>query len=119
MSRTGYRILAYTFAGLGTLGIFLPVLPTTPFILLAAFCASRGSPAFAQWLEDHPTYGPILDNWQRNRAVPAKAKWLACTMMSASWVLLLMLGLPGLVLTLTGAVMVSVACYLLTRPTAR
>lgn len=118
LGKTGYRFLAYTFAGLGTLGVFLPVLPTTPFILLAALCASRGSPAFARWLDDHPTYGPVLDNWRRERAVPLKAKWLACSMMALSWLLLVALGSHWLLLALTGATMFAVACYLVSRPTA-
>ncbi|MBC7193413.1 MAG: YbaN family protein [Marinobacter sp.] len=118
MGKTGYRFLAYIFAGLGTLGILLPVLPTTPFILLAALCASRGSPAFARWLDNHPTYGPMLDNWRQNRAVPLKAKWLACSMMSLSWLLLVVLGAHWLVLTVAGGSMMAVACYLVSRPTA-
>ncbi|USD66629.1 YbaN family protein [Vibrio sp. SCSIO 43136] len=59
---------------LGIIGIPLPVLPTTPFILLASACFMRGSPRFHHWLHSHKTFGPILHNWQQNRAVSAKVK---------------------------------------------
>lgn len=59
---------------LGIIGIFLPLLPTTPFILLASACFMRSSPKFHQWLHQHKTFGPILDNWHQHRAVTTKVK---------------------------------------------
>ncbi|MGD8170033.1 YbaN family protein [Vibrio sp. TRT 21S02] len=59
---------------LGILGIFLPLLPTTPFLLLASACFMRSSPTFHRWLHQHPTFGPILDNWQQHKAVTRKVK---------------------------------------------
>ncbi|WP_143685253.1 YbaN family protein [Vibrio campbellii] len=59
---------------LGIAGIVLPLLPTTPFILLASACFMRGSPAFHRWLHDHNTFGPMLENWYKNRAVTRKVK---------------------------------------------
>ncbi|UTZ23128.1 YbaN family protein [Vibrio campbellii] len=59
---------------LGIAGIVLPLLPTTPFILLASACFMRGSPAFHRWLHDHNTFGPMLENWHKNRAVTCKVK---------------------------------------------
>ncbi|MGO3859795.1 YbaN family protein [Neisseriaceae bacterium CLB008] len=69
---------------LGILGIFLPILPTTPFILLTAACWSRSSPRFHAWLHRHKTFGPMVKNWEHHRAVPKKAKWLAWSMMTIS-----------------------------------
>ncbi|WP_162047592.1 YbaN family protein [Vibrio taketomensis] len=59
---------------LGFLGIFLPVLPTTPFVLLASACFMRSSPSFHRWLNQHPTFGPIISNWHQHRAVTRKVK---------------------------------------------
>ena len=77
---------------LGLIGIFLPLLPTTPFVLLAAFCFTRGSPRCEAWLLDHPRLGPVVRDWRATRAIPWGAKLLAWSMMAvgsvwAFWVL--------------------------------
>lgn len=69
---------------LGVIGIFLPVLPTTPFVLLAAACFARGSQRFHGWLMGHPRFGPLVSDWQRYRSIPFKAKCLALSMMWVS-----------------------------------
>lgn len=114
--KTGFRILAYISVGLAAIGVVLPLLPTTPFVLLAAFFASKGSPAFASWLEGHPSFGPAIRDWRRNRVIPLKAKALACSMMMLSWGLLIVLGAGGMVLAVSGIFMAGIASYLLTRP---
>ncbi|HLO94047.1 MAG TPA: YbaN family protein [Burkholderiaceae bacterium] len=68
--------------GLGILGIFLPLLPTTPFVLLAAFCFSRSSRRCEAWLLGHPRFGPMIHDWRAHRAIPWRAKQLAWLMMS-------------------------------------
>lgn len=114
--RTGFRILAYVSLGIGIVGVVLPLLPTTPFVLLAAFFASKGSPAFALWLESHQTFGPAIEQWRDRRAVPRRAKLLACTMMAVSWGLLWWLGVSALALACSGLFLLATAGYLLTRP---
>ncbi|EOS8553356.1 YbaN family protein [Vibrio vulnificus] len=59
---------------LGIAGIVLPLLPTTPFILLASACFLRSSPRFHHWLHNHKTFGSVLNNWQQNRAVTRRVK---------------------------------------------
>ncbi|WOB07941.1 YbaN family protein [Piscinibacter gummiphilus] len=88
LSTQSQRLL-WMLAGLvslvvGFIGIFLPLLPTTPFVLLAAFCFSRGSKRMEAWLVSHPRFGPMVHAWRRNRAVPLRAKQLATVMMAAS-----------------------------------
>ena len=68
----------------GIVGIFLPLLPTTPFLILAAWCFSRSSQRLEAWLLTHPRYGPLINDWRRTRAVPLRAKQLAWMMMALS-----------------------------------
>ena len=70
--------------GLGILGIFLPLLPTTPFVLLAAACYARGSERFHQWLLANPTFGPIVREWEDHRSLPYRTKITAIALMSAN-----------------------------------
>ncbi|HAC26926.1 MULTISPECIES: YbaN family protein [Marinobacter] len=114
--KTGFRILAYMSVGLAAAGVVLPLLPTTPFVILAAFFASKSSPAFARWLEEHPTFGPAIGEWRARRAIPRKAKLLAFAMMGLSWSMLVWLGSPVLVLAVSGLFLLGVAGYMLSRP---
>jgi len=62
---------------LGIAGMFLPILPTTPFILLAAFCFSRGSQRLHHWLRNNPHFGKIIRDWEEHRAIRTRAKFMA------------------------------------------
>lgn len=72
--------------GLGTLGIFLPLLPTTPFLLLAAACFVRSSDRMHGWLMNHRVYGPIIRGYREHRALPASSK---ATILVFTWVAIL------------------------------
>ncbi len=72
---------------LGTVGVFLPILPTVPFLLLATFCFARSNPVWEQRLLDHPRYGPPLRQWRERRAISRKAKQGALIAMAAGVVL--------------------------------
>lgn len=63
--------------GLAALGLFLPLLPTTPLLLLAAACFARSSDRLYAWLLNHHLFGPIIRNWQENRCIPRRAKIIA------------------------------------------
>lgn len=84
------RALALLSLALGFLGMFLPVLPTTPFILLAAWAAAHSSPRLLSWLEQHRLFGQMLRDWRQGGVVSRKAKWGATGVMSASAVFLLL-----------------------------
>ncbi|MFJ1251377.1 YbaN family protein [Cupriavidus sp. CuC1] len=79
--RALWVVLGVLSLGLGTVGIFLPVLPTTPFVLLAAACFARGSERFHARLLAHPRFGPPVRDWQAHRSIPLRAKQLAIGMM--------------------------------------
>ncbi len=74
MKRTILIIIGWLAIVLGTLGVFLPLLPTTPFILLAAWCFSRSSPRFHHWLLNRSWFGPYLRHWQQHKAMPPGAR---------------------------------------------
>lgn len=81
--------LFYNVAGvlavlLGILGIFLPLLPTTPFLLLASACFARGSKRLHRWLLSHPVFGEYLANFEAGRGIPLKAKIVATVMLWGS-----------------------------------
>ena len=79
--KTLYIVLGSISLGLGILGIFLPLLPTTPFLLLTAYCYFKGSPRLYNWLLNHQHFGPIVRNFRENKAIPLRAKIISLTLM--------------------------------------
>ena len=109
--------LAGVSFSMGVIGLFLPVMPTTCFMLVAVWAASKSSPRFANWIRRHPRFGPSILAWERERAIPKHAKWMACIMLLVSMAVIAFtvepLWLSGsLILGLTG-----IAAWILTRPT--
>ncbi|MDF1800629.1 MAG: YbaN family protein [Planctomycetota bacterium] len=66
--------LGSLLTGLAALGAFLPVLPTTPFLLLAGACFARSSPSFHRRLKRAPIFGAYVEQWERDRSIPSRAK---------------------------------------------
>ncbi|TQI79252.1 hypothetical protein FHU10_0676 [Serratia fonticola] len=77
MTRWLLIILGWLAVGLATLGVVLPLLPTTPFLLLAAWCFARSSPRFHHWLLYRSWFGSYLRHWQQHKALPPGVKWKA------------------------------------------
>lgn len=105
------------FVGLGVLGVLLPLLPTTVFLLLAAYCFARSSPTLHDWLLGHRILGPFILNWQDYGAISARAKLLAVATMGATLAGGLALGLGTIVLAVQGVVLTLAAVFVLSRPT--
>lgn len=112
-----YSALGLTSLGLGLLGAFLPVLPTTPFVLLAAFFFARARPEWHARLRAHATFGPIVRDWEDRGAIRPRAKALATLMIAGlcAW----MWAAPRMPLAAklaVTAVEAGVIAFLLTRP---
>lgn len=114
--RWAWLLLAYLSLGLGFIGIFLPGLPTVPFILLAAFAAARGSEKLHRWLLAHRRFGPMIRDWQAHGAVSRRSKWLATVMMSLCAVIMFLTA-PRWWMAATGtSIMLVVGTWLWFRP---
>lgn len=87
-----YRALGGLFLALGFLGVFLPLLPTTVFVLAAAYCFARSSPRLYERLLRHPRFGVYIQSWEERRAMPRGAKVIALifTMLGATAAILLL-----------------------------
>lgn len=112
----GYIVLAYVSLALAAIGVVLPLVPTVPFLLVAAWAASRGSPRLYAWLHDHPRFGPPLRAWRDEGAVPIRAKVLSCVLLAVSWAVMLIFSSSIWIPAISGVLFVCVATYVCTRP---
>lgn len=86
-----YLVLGLFSVALGAIGIFLPILPTVPFLILAAWCFGKSSPRFEQRLLDHPQFGPAIRAWREKGAIGRNGKWGASVAFATSFLLALAL----------------------------
>ena len=110
-------ILGWLLFGLGFVGVFVPVLPTTPLMLLALWCFARSSERFHDWLYTHPVFGPPLQQYSKHRVIPVVAKSVALIFMTASLVyLFVFLQIAVWVKVLITASMALGAWFILSKP---
>jgi uncharacterized membrane protein YbaN (DUF454 family) len=101
---------------LGVLGIVLPLLPTTPFMILAAWCFANSSPRLHDWLLSHRTFGPMILDWRDHRAIRPRAKLAAVMAMALAFGLSLAMGLRLEVLAAQALVLAIMGGWIMSRP---
>ncbi len=110
-------VAGWTSLGLGIMGVFLPLLPTTPFILLSAYCFSKSSPSLHQWLLHQPRLGPIIRNWEHYGSISLQAKFMATVTIILGFSLSFwIIALGTLVKSVLIVVGTGVVSYIWTRP---
>ncbi|MBT8056989.1 MAG: YbaN family protein [Gammaproteobacteria bacterium] len=75
------RLLGFLFLALALAGVFLPLLPTTPFVLLAAGCFAQSSERMHRWILQNPTFGPMVTDWEKRKCVSRRVKVIAIVSM--------------------------------------
>lgn len=111
-----YFVIGLITTGLGIVGIFLPVLPTTPFLLLALWAFGKSSPRLQQWLYHHPRYGKTLREWSKYGVITRRIKFIAISTMSVSVPIGYFMTQSLIVLSVHATVIVLVALFIITRP---
>lgn len=115
--RLFYLGFGWLSVGLGIIGIILPILPTTPFLLVAMWAFSRSSPELAEKLRNHPSAGPYIRAWQDHGAIPVLGKVLAVSMMSVMGIYLAGFSvLPGWAAVPACLGLIAIGVYIITRP---
>jgi uncharacterized membrane protein YbaN (DUF454 family) len=119
-SRIPYLCMGWAMVALGFVGVFVPLMPTTIFLILASWFFARSSPQLEAWLLGHPRFGPTLRAWNDTGAVPLQGKIMACLGMTFGFALFWLGARPGIwTALLVGAAMLACAFYVVSRPSAQ
>jgi len=111
-----WAILGLISVGFGLIGIILPLIPTVPFMLLAAFFFARSSERLHAWLVEHPTFGPSIVDWQERGAISAKGKRIATLSIAAVFLIGLIMGLRPMILIIQAITLSAVLIFIWSRP---
>ena len=101
---------------LGAVGVMLPILPTTPFVILAAFAFGKSAPRLRAWLENSRAFGPVIADWRSHGAIAPRVKALAIAMMVGVFGISVAMGLALFVLVVQAGCMTGAAAFILSRP---
>jgi len=94
MKRQFYLVAGLASLALGGIGVLLPLLPTVPFMILAAFCFANSSPRLESWLVEHHIFGHHIKNWRERRAISRRGKWASTVAFAVSCVVALLFVKP-------------------------
>ncbi|WP_336814851.1 YbaN family protein [Bosea sp. MMO-172] len=110
--------MGWVFTALGVIGLILPLMPGTIFLIAAAWCFSQSSPRFEAWLLGHPRLGPHVLRWRETGAIARRAKYLACGSMVLSFALLTQTSAPPIALATAALCLIGAGLYVASRPEA-
>lgn len=111
-----WALLGLISVAIGLAGIILPLVPTVPLMILAAFFFARSSERLHNWLITHPQFGPAIVDWQENGAIHPKGKKIATVSIAIVFLISLILGLRPLILIIQGVTLCAVLLFIWTRP---
>jgi uncharacterized membrane protein YbaN (DUF454 family) len=111
-----WAVVGVAFVAVGAIGIVMPLLPTTPFLLLAAYCFARSSPTLHNWLLSHPSFGPLISNWDRYGSIDRRSKRIAMIVILLTLGITLLIGVPLWALMSQAVVLAIATTFILTRP---
>ena len=115
-SRLFWLVVGLIAVLIAMLGVIVPLLPTTPFVLVAAFAFMRSSQRLHDWLVNHPLFGGLIDDWHRHKAIRVPAKIASVIAMVAVFLVSAGLGAPGWVLLLQAVVLGAAGWFVVSRP---
>jgi uncharacterized membrane protein YbaN (DUF454 family) len=115
-ARLAYLGLGILCVGLGVIGAFLPVMPTTVFLLIAVWAFSKSSSRLERWVLEHPRLGPRVLEWRAHRTIPWPVKLTAWASMAGSLTIMIVTGAGTIALASAGAVILIGAVYIASRP---
>ena len=114
--RATWLVVGILALALGGLGVVLPLLPTTPFVLLAAFAFANSSERMHRWLMEHNIFGPLIANWQRYGAISLSTKVLSLLSMAAVLVISLLIAVPTYIIVVQALVVGACSLFIISRP---
>jgi uncharacterized membrane protein YbaN (DUF454 family) len=114
--RVFWLLVGLTSVAIGAVGVVLPLLPTTPFLLIAAFAFARSSARLNRWLREHRSFGPLIDNWHRDGSIDRKVKRIAIIVLLMTPVITWLFGAPLWIIACQIVVLSAAAVFILTRP---
>ena len=114
--RLAWLVIGCLAVALGALGVVLPLLPTTPFVLVAAFAFMRSSRRLHAWLIEHRVFGPLIADWRRYGAIRRPTKVIGIASMAGVFTVSLLLGASVVVLAVQATVLTASAIFVASRP---